>query len=151
MGLARQRSPVMEHACWNLAMKACGSGTSGAFRARLAELGLDWNAPTFPPEPEDKPGAPPPLQLTVLGGELLTDPAKLAEYDRSVTMMRLLANPLDAQAHLETARRLMDTNEPAKALVHFRVAALTRPESYPIRMGIAQCLMKLESGRGGHS
>ena len=85
-------------------------------RARLAELGLDWDAPPYPPEPEDNHRVPPPLQLTILGGELLSDPAKLAEYDRGVTMARLLANPLDAQAHLEIARRLMDANEPAKAL-----------------------------------
>ncbi len=113
-------------------------------RARLAELGLDWDATPYPPETEDNHGAPPPLHLTILGGELLSDPAKLAEYDRSVTLLRLLANPLDSQAHLETARRLMDANDCNKALVHLRVAALTRPESYPVRMNIAQCLMKLD-------
>jgi tetratricopeptide (TPR) repeat protein len=112
-------------------------------RARLAELGIDWDAPPFPPEPEDKPGVPPPLQLTILGGELLSDPAKLAEHDRGVTTARLFINPFDAQGHLEVAMRLMDANEHAKALGHLRLAAITRPESSRIRMSTGLCLLRL--------
>ena len=50
-------------------------------RRRLAEYGLDWEGPAYPPEP-DRPAPPPPLQLTVVGGELLSDPAKLRDYER---------------------------------------------------------------------
>ncbi len=41
----------------------------------------------------------------------------------------------------------MDANEPAKALGHLRLATLTRPQSYSIRMNIGQCLMKLDRAR----
>ncbi len=112
-------------------------------RARLAELRLDWVAPPFPPEPEDNRGVPPSLELTIPGGDLLSDPAKLAAYDRGVTTARLLLNLLDAQSHLEIALRLTSANEPAKALAHFRVATLTRPESSVIRMQTGQCLLSL--------
>jgi tetratricopeptide (TPR) repeat protein len=112
-------------------------------RARLAEMGLDWDAPPFPPEPEPSAPAPPSLQLTILGGDLLSDPAKRADYDRRATMARLLLNPLDARAHLDLARQEMDTNHPARALLHLRVASLTRPGSHSIRMNAGLCLMKL--------
>ena len=80
-------------------------------RVRLAELGLDWDAPPYPPEPQAESGAPSPLQLTIRGGDLLSDPAKLAAYDRGATAVRLLINPLDARAHLEIAQRLIDASD----------------------------------------
>ncbi len=42
-----------------------------AVRARLADLGLDWDAPPYPPVPAPAPGrAPPvePLAVEVVGG-----------------------------------------------------------------------------------
>jgi tetratricopeptide (TPR) repeat protein/WD40 repeat protein len=112
-------------------------------RARLAEMGLDWDAPPLPPESEPSAPAPPPLQLTNLGGDLLSDPAKLAAYEHRLTIARLLLNPLDARAHLDLARREMEANHSARALVHLRVATLTRPDSFQVRMNAGLCLMRL--------
>jgi tetratricopeptide (TPR) repeat protein len=112
-------------------------------RRRLAEYGLDWDGPAYPPEPDGPSRLPAPLQLTVVGGELLSDPAKLRAYERGLTLLRLTANPFDAQGNLDQARWLMQANRHAEALPHLQLALLSRPQSYPIRMNKGLCLMRL--------
>jgi serine/threonine protein kinase/tetratricopeptide (TPR) repeat protein len=112
-------------------------------RRRLAEYGLDWDGPAYPPEPEGPSRLSAPLQLTVVGGDLLSDPAKLREYERGLTALRLVADPFDAQGNLDQARWLMNANRHAEALPRLQLALLSRPQSYPIRMNKGLCLMRL--------
>jgi len=112
-------------------------------RRRLADLGLDWDGPAYPREPDGPSPLPAPLQLTVVGGDLLSDPAKLRDYERELTLLRLTANPFDAQGNLDQARWLMEANRHAEAIPHLQLALLSRPESYPIRMNRGLCLMQM--------
>jgi WD40 repeat protein/tetratricopeptide (TPR) repeat protein len=113
-------------------------------RHQLAEYGLDWDWPAYPPEPDGPPRLPSPLQLTVVGGELLSDPAKLREYERGLTLLRLAADPFDAQGNLDQARWLMEANRLAEALPRLQLALLSRPEPYAVRMNKGLCLMGLD-------
>jgi eukaryotic-like serine/threonine-protein kinase len=112
-------------------------------RGRLAENGLDWDGPVYPPEPAGPSPLPAPLQLTVVGGDLLSDPAKLSEYERGLTFLRLAADRFDAQGNLDQARWLMERNRHAEALPYLQLALLSRPESYPVRMNKGLCLVQL--------
>jgi tetratricopeptide (TPR) repeat protein len=112
-------------------------------RRQLADFGLDWDGPAYQPEPEGPSPLPAPLQLTVVGGDLLSDPAKLSEYARGLTFLRLAANPFDAQGNLDQARWLMQENRHAEALPYLQLALLSRPESYAVRMNKGLCLMQL--------
>jgi serine/threonine protein kinase/tetratricopeptide (TPR) repeat protein/WD40 repeat protein len=112
-------------------------------RRQLAEIELDWEGPAYPPEPGLPSPLPAPLQLTVVGGELLSDPAKLREYERGLTALQLAANSFDAQGNLDQARWLMNANRHAEALPRLQLALLSRPQSYPIRMNKGLCLMRL--------
>jgi serine/threonine protein kinase/tetratricopeptide (TPR) repeat protein len=112
-------------------------------RRRLADYGLDWDGPAYVPEPERPARPPEPLQLTVVGGELLSDPAKLSEHERGLTLFRLAADPFDAQGNLDQARWLMRANRHAEAIAHLQLALMYRPESYAIRMNKGLCLMRL--------
>jgi tetratricopeptide (TPR) repeat protein len=113
-------------------------------RRQLAEMGLDWEGPAYPPEPDGPSPIPAPLQLTVIGGDLLSDPAKLNEYERGLTFLRLAANSFDAQGNLDQARWLMQANRHAEALPHLQLAQLSRPESYPVRMNKGLCLVQMK-------
>jgi tetratricopeptide (TPR) repeat protein len=128
-------------------LQKCGDGLRvwdlRRLRSELARYGLDWEGPAYPPEPASLSPLPAPLQLTVLGGDLLGDPAKLQEYERGLTLLRLAADPFDAQGHLDHARRLMQQNRSADALPHLDLALLGRPESYAVRMNKGLCLMRL--------
>jgi tetratricopeptide (TPR) repeat protein len=73
----------------------------------------------------------------------MSDPAKLSEYERGLTFLRLAANPFDAQGNLDQALWLMQANRHAEALPYFRLAQLSRPEAYPVRMNKGLCLMQL--------
>lgn len=46
-------------------------------RQELARLGLDWDAPPYPPEKPDS-TPPTPLEVEVIGADLITDPKKMA-------------------------------------------------------------------------
>jgi tetratricopeptide (TPR) repeat protein len=112
-------------------------------RGKLAEFGLDWEGPSYPPGPEKRSPQPAPLQLTVVGGDLLSDPSRLAEYERGLTVLRLAADPFDAQGNLDEARRLMQAKWHAEALPRLQLALLSRPESYAVRMNRGLCLVHL--------
>jgi tetratricopeptide (TPR) repeat protein len=112
-------------------------------RRCLAEYGLDWDGPAYAPEPERPSSFPAPLRLTVIGGDLLSDPAKLRAYERGLTLLRLAGDPFDGQGNLDQARWLMQANRHAEALPYLQLAQLSRPESYPVRMNKGLCLMQL--------
>ncbi|MHB1422678.1 MAG: protein kinase domain-containing protein [Gemmataceae bacterium] len=112
-------------------------------RRQLANYGLDWEGPAYPPEPDGPSRLPAPLQLRVVDGELLSDAAKLRAYERELTLLRLAADPFDAQGNLDQARWLMRANRHAQALPYLQLALLSRPQSYAIRMNKGLCLMRL--------
>jgi tetratricopeptide (TPR) repeat protein len=112
-------------------------------RRCLAEYGLDWDGPAYAAEPEKPSNLPTPLQLTVAGGELLSDLAKLWEYERGLTLLRLAGNPFDGQGNLDQAGWLMQANRHAEALPHLQLALLSSPESYSVRMNKGLCLVNL--------
>jgi hypothetical protein len=102
-----------------------------------------WDAPAYPPEPEGPAPLPAPLQLTVAGGDLLSDPAKLRAYERELTSRRLAADPKDLQANLAQARSLMEANRHAEALYHLELALERHPGSYAVPMNKGLCLIQL--------
>jgi tetratricopeptide (TPR) repeat protein/WD40 repeat protein len=128
-------------------LEQCGAGLRvwdlRRIRRELARYGLDWNALAYPPEPDGPSPLPPPLQLTVLGRDLLSDPARLQEYERGLTFLRLAADRFDVQGRLDQALWLMRANRHAEALPHLQLALLSRPESYAVRMNKGRCLMRL--------
>jgi tetratricopeptide (TPR) repeat protein len=134
-------------------VEPCGVGLRvwdlGRIRRRLAEYGLDWAGPAYPPEPDRPAPAPEPLQLTVRGGDLLSNPARLRDHERELTLLRMAANPFDAQGNLDQARWLMQARRYADALPYLELALSTRPESYPVHMNKGLCLMQL--GRIGEA
>src|SRR5581483_6445696 len=71
-------------------------------RQELAELGLDWDAPPYPPA---SPGAPPgPLEVEFTGVKRATQAVRpRADSMESVTL-GLWANPFDAEAYFERGR-----------------------------------------------
>jgi tetratricopeptide (TPR) repeat protein len=113
-------------------------------RRRLAQYGLDWDAPAYAPAPDGPSRLPASLQLTVIGGDLLSDPDKLEEYERGLTLLRLAADPFDAPGNLDLAQRLMKANRHAEALPHLQLALLSRPGSYAVRMTKGRCLLRLD-------
>jgi serine/threonine protein kinase/tetratricopeptide (TPR) repeat protein/WD40 repeat protein len=112
-------------------------------RHRLADFGLDWDGPAYAPESTGPLCLPAQLTLTVSGGELLSDPTKLSEYERGLTLFRLAADCFDAQGNLDHARWLIQANRHAEALPHLQLALLSRPESYAVRMNKGLCLLRL--------
>jgi tetratricopeptide (TPR) repeat protein len=128
-------------------LEPCGGGLRvwdlRRIRRELARYGLDWEGPAYRSEPDGPTALPAPLQLTVRGGGLLSDPAGLHRYERGLTFLRLAANPFDAQGNLDQARERMRANRHAEALPHLQVALLSRPESYALRMNKGICLLLL--------
>src|SRR5262249_10431148 len=103
-------------------------------RPELAKYGLAWAGEAYSPGPARPVPLPAPLQLAVVGGDLLSDPGKLHEYERGLTFLRLAADRFDAQGNLDQARWLMQQQRHAEALPHLQLALLSRPESYAVRM-----------------
>jgi tetratricopeptide (TPR) repeat protein len=99
-----------------------------ALRAQLAPLGLDWDAPPYPPVPDGTGGSlPPPIQMEVIGADLATDPEKRQQYERARTLVALWANPFDAQGHFQLGTRLLQDGKPEPAYQHFSFALALRP------------------------
>ncbi|MBA4062319.1 MAG: hypothetical protein C0501_01170 [Isosphaera sp.] len=94
-------------------------------RAGLAELGLDWDAPAYPPAPPAEPVGP--LPARVLGADLFTDPARLDRYHRDRTLAALWVNPLDPDARCDLGDRLLRTNRPREAVAELSAALAVRP------------------------
>jgi tetratricopeptide (TPR) repeat protein len=130
-------------------LEPCGAGLRvwdlRRIRRQLAEYGLDWAGPAYP-SPADGPSRlPAPLQLTTVPpDDLLSDPARLREYERKLTSDRLAADRNDAQGNLEQACWLMRENRHAEALPHLQRAQQRRPASYAVRMNKGLCLMRLD-------
>jgi hypothetical protein len=92
-------------------------------RTQLAELGLDWDLPSYPPRPEDSnPVLAPPLQVELVGAEAASSAAKMAEYETRKLIARLERNPRDVDAHYLLGVRLLDAGKPRTAHAHLSTA-----------------------------
>ncbi len=96
-------------------------------RAGLAELGLDWGAPPYPPA--GPPADPRPLRVRVAGEELFANPARLDAYHRERVLLTLWANPLDAAARQDLGERLLRANRLREADAQLTAALAVRPGS----------------------
>ncbi len=93
-------------------------------RQRLKEMDLDWDAPSYPEAPRDKPG---PLEVQIVGAEL-TDPQKRAEHQWQSALATLFFNPFDADAHFRLGRHLRERGNAERAHAHLGVALAFRPD-----------------------
>jgi eukaryotic-like serine/threonine-protein kinase len=105
------------------------SGTVYVFDLRriregLADLGLDWDAPPYPPrKPEEvRPAVDAPLQVELVGAEWATSRAQLAQYERQKAVLALFLNPYDADAHERLGRFLLEAGQFAEAHNHLTAA-----------------------------
>jgi serine/threonine protein kinase/WD40 repeat protein/tetratricopeptide (TPR) repeat protein len=101
-----------------------------AIRRRLADMGLDWDAPSYPEEDPAAPSAPdlPPLRVDYgpLAGHIepFTEPAE-AIAQRCGT--RLGADPGDVEALHSRGQALLRLNRPGEAIDDFTRAIRLRP------------------------
>jgi tetratricopeptide (TPR) repeat protein/WD40 repeat protein len=114
-------------------------------RQQLAELGLDWDAPPYPPaRPEGAdPNGTPPLQVELVGVELATDRQKMAEHETRSAVAQLAVNPFDAAAHSRLGRGLSDAGKLQPAFAHLTAALAFRPELYAARAARAEAAFRL--------
>jgi tetratricopeptide (TPR) repeat protein/WD40 repeat protein len=93
-------------------------------RAELVKLGLDWDAP---PYPEGHKAAPGPIEVRVVGAELI-DPKKMAEQQRDRAVFDLYLNPFDGKAHYRLGTHLLGAGKPGRAYSHLTAALAFRPD-----------------------
>src|SRR5262249_27302649 len=96
-----------------------------AIRRQLKELHLDWEAPELPPP--EPPRSTEPLQIDVVGVDVLEDPGKWARYEREGTLLDLAVNPFDASARARLGTLLLDDKHPAEAAAQLDLALALRP------------------------
>jgi serine/threonine protein kinase/WD40 repeat protein/tetratricopeptide (TPR) repeat protein len=115
-------------------------------RRQLAELGLDWDLPDYPPaRPEDtNPALAPPLEVELIGAAGATSAAKMAASESRRAVIKLLGNPFDAEAHFRLGMRLVDAGNPEQARAHLTVALALRPEMDEALYPLAQAAFRLE-------
>jgi eukaryotic-like serine/threonine-protein kinase len=94
-----------------------------ALRQELQRLDLDWDAPPYPGAKRDKPGR---FEVQLVGATL-TDPKKMAEYQRQKAVADLFFNPFDAEAHFRLGRQLLEDGNAERAHAHLGVALAFRP------------------------
>jgi serine/threonine-protein kinase len=99
-------------------------------REQLAELGLDWELPAYPPARpgQANPALAPPVEVELIDAEWATSAARMTEYERRRAAWRLFGNPFDAEAHLLLGLRLLDAGRYERAHAHLGVALAFRPD-----------------------
>jgi tetratricopeptide (TPR) repeat protein len=102
-------------------------------REQLAELGLDWDAPPYPPcKPEDvRPAVDAPLEVELIDAEWAASRAKMTEYERHKAVAALYLNPFGADAHYRLGSLLLETGHFAEAHAHLTAALTFRPDLEP--------------------
>ena len=78
-------------------------------RAQLKEIGLDWDWPEFPPAPPEEHA---PIELKLIGVDLLNDPKKMAAHEKESAVLALTANPFNAEAHNRLGESLLGSQNP---------------------------------------
>jgi WD40 repeat protein/tetratricopeptide (TPR) repeat protein len=103
-------------------------------RRGLAELGLDWDTPPYPPEPD--PSTLASVRVTMIRGDDASSPEKLFAARRYRAVFDLFLNPLEADAHYRLGTGLALANRPADAYRHLAIALALAPDTtaalYPL-------------------
>jgi tetratricopeptide (TPR) repeat protein len=99
-------------------------------REQLADLGLDWGLPPYPPaRPEEvNPTLAPPLQVELIDASAAGSAPAFAEYERRHAVAHLFANPSDAFAHYRLGARLLEAGKAKPAYEHLSAALAFRPD-----------------------
>jgi eukaryotic-like serine/threonine-protein kinase len=114
-------------------------------RMQLAELGLDWDLPPFPPaRPEEtNPTLALPLRVKLIDAEWATSKSKMAEFESNRAVARLFFNPFDVDAHYRLGERLYDAGKPQPAFAHLTAALAFRPDLDDARSARARAAFRL--------
>jgi tetratricopeptide (TPR) repeat protein/WD40 repeat protein len=96
-------------------------------RAGLAELGLDWAAPAYPPGASPDPGSLP-LPVRVVGENLLTNKRQMQQAMRDRTLLALWLDPFDSQARLTLGESLLTQNRLREAEEQLTAALAFGPD-----------------------
>ena len=119
---------------------ACGDGLIQVWdlrslRQQLADLGLDWDLPPYPPLDQKKEAAP--LRATVDLGKLASVPKRPDQSDtdklrQEVEKQRqaIARNPNDAEAYCQRGRLYIRLQEFSKAVDDFNQAIALKPEYF---------------------
>jgi len=102
-------------------------------RRQLAELGLDVDLPSYPEPAERTKAWPAPLDVTVHGAELASDPLKRRQHELVQAALAWGANPFDAEAHFRLGAIALMDGHSKEAYVHLSVARALRPEDFEVR------------------
>jgi serine/threonine protein kinase/WD40 repeat protein/tetratricopeptide (TPR) repeat protein len=105
-------------------------------REQLAEMGLDWDAPAYPPARAGRGSpdpAPQPLAAEFVGVELATDAAKMRQYQIQLQTLRLWANPFDTRTYLERGRLRYEDQAWQPAHADFDIAFRLDPTLWQAR------------------
>ncbi len=99
-------------------------------REQLADLGLDWDLPPYPPaKPEElNPVLAPRLQVELIDAEWTVSREKMLEYDSRQAAKRLSESPTDAEAHFRLGAYLLHVGKPDEAYKHLSRAIEIRPD-----------------------
>jgi tetratricopeptide (TPR) repeat protein/WD40 repeat protein len=90
----------------------------------LLRLKLDWDVQPYPEAADVLPG---PLEVRVVGAELL-DPKKMAEFQRNRAILNVALHPLDGNAHFRLGKHLLDAGQPRLAYALLTAALVLRPD-----------------------
>jgi WD40 repeat protein len=101
-------------------------------RRGLAEMGLDWDAPPYPPAPADQSSAPPEVQVDIgsLEDDVVLGKSPSPEHLRTViglNSMALTLNPFDFKAYRQRGRAYYELKEHRLALADFSMAVALIP------------------------
>jgi tetratricopeptide (TPR) repeat protein len=115
-------------------------------RRGLAELGLDWDHPLYPPAAawENDPTAPP-LEVRVVGTDAAASPKQLAAAERTRAAGDLAVNPLDPDARYRLGLWMLNDWRPAEAYPHLSAAVALDPRQTAAFLPLAEAA--LQTGR----
>jgi WD40 repeat protein len=102
-------------------------------RRHLAEMGLDVDLPPYPEAPERPVSWPAPLDVTVHGADLATDPQKLRRHELAQAALAWRARPFDAEAHARLGEIALRDGRWKDAFVHLSIARALRPDDFEVR------------------
>jgi WD40 repeat protein/tetratricopeptide (TPR) repeat protein len=101
-------------------------------RSQLAELGLDFDPPSYP-EPTQPPVSWPPPAVTVHYPELAADATKLRQWELTQAALAWRSNPFDAGAHARLGALAYTDERFADAFAHLSIARTLRPNDFEVR------------------
>jgi WD40 repeat protein/tetratricopeptide (TPR) repeat protein len=106
-------------------------------RERLAELGLDWDAPPYPPAGEQTSPPLSPQKVEIVGTDLVTDQAKWERHEHDLAF-----NPFDGVAHHTLGVERLRAGEYGDAHLHLTLAVAARPGFLPSQLALADTALR---------